>query len=313
MSPLLVATFGPLPVASLPANVLAGPAAGPVMVWGLTGGLVAGLVGGPLATALHLPTRLMLDLARGRRAAAPPSSRSGPSARPTSPSLAAGLALLLVTRHRPATTPMPGPGPAGRAAAGRAGAAEPSGGSDPGASAGRSSALAPGGTWARGGPWVRRIGVGLVAAALVGAAWPRPPATGPVELGLGATAWRGREASVLVADGRARAEAVLGGLREAGVGRLDAVVLRSNARSTADLVAVLRRRWPRVNVVAPPAADGRAPPPGAVALPAGTAVAVGDLAVAVTTGTPGHLEVSVTSGPGGPTAVPGMKSVPGGP
>ena len=37
VAPLLVWRFDGLPVASLPANLLAGPAAGPVMMWGLTG------------------------------------------------------------------------------------------------------------------------------------------------------------------------------------------------------------------------------------------------------------------------------------
>lgn len=60
VSPLLVAAFGTVPLASLPANLLAAPAAGPLMVWGLTGGLLAGVVGGPVAWALHLPTRLLL-------------------------------------------------------------------------------------------------------------------------------------------------------------------------------------------------------------------------------------------------------------
>lgn len=60
VAPVLVATFGPVPVASLPANLLGVPAAGPVMVWGLTGGLVAGLAGGWAAELLHLPTQLLL-------------------------------------------------------------------------------------------------------------------------------------------------------------------------------------------------------------------------------------------------------------
>src|SRR5690606_11633991 len=36
------------------------PVPGPLMVWGATGGVVAGAVGGPVATVLHLPTRVML-------------------------------------------------------------------------------------------------------------------------------------------------------------------------------------------------------------------------------------------------------------
>lgn len=60
VSPLLVAAFGSVPQASLPANLVAVPVAGPIMVWGLTAGLVAGVVGGRVAWLLHLPTRAML-------------------------------------------------------------------------------------------------------------------------------------------------------------------------------------------------------------------------------------------------------------
>ncbi|MFB0902598.1 MAG: ComEC/Rec2 family competence protein, partial [Acidimicrobiales bacterium] len=60
VAPLLVLRFDGLPVASLPANLLAGPAAGPVMMWGLTGGLVAGVVPQRLAEWLHMPTQLAL-------------------------------------------------------------------------------------------------------------------------------------------------------------------------------------------------------------------------------------------------------------
>ena len=56
VAPVQLAVFGPLPVASLPANLLAGPVAGPVMVWGLPAGVVAGLVPRPVAVLLHLPT-----------------------------------------------------------------------------------------------------------------------------------------------------------------------------------------------------------------------------------------------------------------
>lgn len=63
VAPLLITIFGGLPVASLPANVVAGPAAGPIMMWGLTAGTVAGVFGGVLpvvATAIHVPTRLLI-------------------------------------------------------------------------------------------------------------------------------------------------------------------------------------------------------------------------------------------------------------
>ena len=58
VSPLLIATFGGVPVASLPANLLAAPVAGPIMMWSMSAGVVAGLLGGPLAHAIHWPTSL---------------------------------------------------------------------------------------------------------------------------------------------------------------------------------------------------------------------------------------------------------------
>ncbi|MBK5223728.1 MAG: ComEC/Rec2 family competence protein [Acidimicrobiia bacterium] len=61
VAPLLIPLFGGLPVASLPANLLAGPAAGPVVVWGLPAGLVAGVVGAPADGLLHLPTELFVS------------------------------------------------------------------------------------------------------------------------------------------------------------------------------------------------------------------------------------------------------------
>jgi ComEC/Rec2-related protein len=60
VAPVLLATFGPIPVASLPANLLCVPVAGFVMVWGLTAGLVAGLVGGTIASVLHRPSVIAL-------------------------------------------------------------------------------------------------------------------------------------------------------------------------------------------------------------------------------------------------------------
>lgn len=52
--------FDGVPTASIPANLLAAPAAGPIMVWGMTAGLVAGLLGDPVASFLHLPTRVFV-------------------------------------------------------------------------------------------------------------------------------------------------------------------------------------------------------------------------------------------------------------
>jgi len=60
VAPVLIPVFGGLPVAALPANLLAVPAAGPVMVWGLAGGLPAGLAGGWPARLVHVPTGLLV-------------------------------------------------------------------------------------------------------------------------------------------------------------------------------------------------------------------------------------------------------------
>lgn len=99
VAPVLLSTFGPMPVASFPANLLAVPAAGPVMVWGLTGGVVAGWVGGSLATIAHLPTRLLLDWVAGvaRRFAALPLGELGVA---STLALAVGLAVAVACRAR---------------------------------------------------------------------------------------------------------------------------------------------------------------------------------------------------------------------
>lgn len=64
VSPILVPVFGGVAVASLPANLLAAPAAGPAMVWGLGAGVAAGLVGPPVDGWLHGPTSLLLGYVR---------------------------------------------------------------------------------------------------------------------------------------------------------------------------------------------------------------------------------------------------------
>jgi len=56
---VLVPTFGTVPLVSLPANVLAVPLSGPLMMWGLTAGPVAGLLS-PLSSVIHAPTHAIL-------------------------------------------------------------------------------------------------------------------------------------------------------------------------------------------------------------------------------------------------------------
>lgn len=60
VAPLLLWRFGGVPVAALPANLAAGPASGPVMMWGMTAGWVAGLVPEPISVLIHWPTRVGL-------------------------------------------------------------------------------------------------------------------------------------------------------------------------------------------------------------------------------------------------------------
>jgi len=63
--PVLVPTFGGLPVSAIPANLLAVPVAGPLMMWGMAAGLVAGWTGKTVARVIHLPTGLMIRWVAG--------------------------------------------------------------------------------------------------------------------------------------------------------------------------------------------------------------------------------------------------------
>jgi hypothetical protein len=100
-SVVLVPTFGTVPLVSLPANVLAVPVAGPLMMWGLTAGTVAGLLP-PLAAVLHLPTHVALAWEAGVaiRAAALPVAPIGLLAAAT-----VGAAVVLALLHRRLVAP----------------------------------------------------------------------------------------------------------------------------------------------------------------------------------------------------------------
>jgi competence protein ComEC len=100
VAPVLLPVFGAMPVATIPANLLAVPVAGPVMVWGVAAGIPAGLVGGWPARVLHLPTRLFVGWIAvvARMGASAPLGRVGAIA-----VLVAGIAgavALLVPRVR---------------------------------------------------------------------------------------------------------------------------------------------------------------------------------------------------------------------
>lgn len=79
VAPILIPMFGAQPLVAIPANLLAEPVAGLVMMWGSSAGLLAGIVGGPIASFLHLPTRVGLwwIASVARIAAAPSLGRIG--------------------------------------------------------------------------------------------------------------------------------------------------------------------------------------------------------------------------------------------
>jgi competence protein ComEC len=269
VAPLLVAAFGAVPVASLPANLLALPAVGPVMVWGLTGGLVAGLTGGAMATVLHLPTRALLAWIDGVATAA----ARWPLGELHASHVAwlSGAALMAVAAGRRTRRVI-----------------EARGADDP-------TPPARGRTW---GASLTRGTAGLVAGAVLVQAAVGGRGPGVIDgqaLGPGATLWQAGGAAALVIDGRARDEAVLAGLRDRGVARLDVVVLETAARGAADVADTLRRRWPGAVVLGPDdarptAAEGARP---AAAPRTGTVVDLGGLRLTVTANSPDRLGVRI--------------------
>ena len=97
VAPVSIAVFGPLPMASIPANLLAGPAAGPVMVYGLPAGLLAAVSPDPIATALQVPTVALVRFL----AFVAVSASSWPLPRVGVPGLMVVTALLVVVLRRP--------------------------------------------------------------------------------------------------------------------------------------------------------------------------------------------------------------------
>jgi competence protein ComEC len=256
VAPLLVDAFGAVPVASLPANLLALPAAGPVMVWGLTGGLAAGLGGPAVATVMHLPTRALVAWIDGVATAA---------ARWPLGQLRAGHVALLAVA-------------AAAAVAAGARVRPPQ----------------------RRHVSVTRGGAALVAVVVLGHAAAAAGGHGVIageSVGPGAQLWQGGGAAAVVVDGRAREEAVLAGLRDRGVARLDLVVLRTAAPAAAEVAATLRRRWPGVLVLGPAGsavAARRLADLGSVAVPAeGSVIDVGGLRLTVDGSERERLDVGV--------------------
>lgn len=305
VAPLLAVTFGSVPLVALPANLLAVPAAGPLMVWGLTAGLVAGVAGETVARVLHLPTRLLLTWIEGVAQVA--ARRPLGDLRATHlAAVAAGAALVAAgAQLARAGGPVEGRvrsagGARAAGAGGRRGVPVDGdeavdrgggrGGSDGGARAGARLARTAGGCM---------MAAVLVAAVLASSRTRGGSGDSPVELGFGATLWRGGGAAVVVLDGRARDDAVLAGLRRAGVERVDLVVLRTDARAASGVATGLRRRWPGLAVLSPraggaPGAPGEArPPDGAISPAPGTVLEIGGLRACVTANAGGRLDVRV--------------------
>ena len=63
--PVQILTFGSFPLVSIPANLVAGAASGPAMIWGFVAGMISGGRGGNLAMILHLPTRVFVGWVAG--------------------------------------------------------------------------------------------------------------------------------------------------------------------------------------------------------------------------------------------------------
>lgn len=249
VAPVLLTVFGGLPVVSLPANLLAVPAAGPVTAWGLTAGLVAGWVPA-LADLLHVPTRLLVEWVAGvaRVAVSVPLGQMGGSVFAAA-AVAGGVAAWC--RH------------GGRRVAARF------------------AALA------------------LLVVMLVPAArlrWVEPPVHEAIAAD--ADLWRSGDQALLVVGGRVREADLLERLREEGVTTLDVVVCRSDAGALHPVVADLRRRHPRLLVIAP----ARAGIAGANSPASGSGLALGDLTAWLTT-TGERIEIEVT-GPGGDVVGP---------
>jgi competence protein ComEC len=294
VAPFLVAAFGSLPLASVPANLLAAPAAGPLMVWGLTAGLGAGLVGDAGARLLHVPTAVLLTWLDGVASAAARWPLGDVEAHDLWGLAAAGLLVAMGCRLCRADAAL-ACRHGDRVSASRTSAAVTGHRSGPPAGTCRRSLL---------GRAAVVVGTFVAGSVLVAAAVPEIPATdaGPdgVPLGAGATLWAREGATVLIADGRARVPAVLAGLRDAGSDRVDVLVLRTGARSGLELADVLARARPVGAVFVPGGVVGALPRPihrRATTPPRGTVIDVGGLRLTVAHTTEDRLDVDVTPRP----------------
>lgn len=211
IAPIAVVVFGGVPVAALPANLLAVPAAGLVVVWGLPLGLAGSIVralglpgGEAFARLLLVPAGMLLRwvAAVARRSSSLPL---GTLHAPELAVLGAGIAVVLA-----------------------------------------------GARFAR--PMLRRAGLTLAVAALViPGVTVRMAVPLHVAAGGGFDLWRGGGATVVVLSAPVTPAAVLGSLHDAGVRRIDLVVVGTGGARDGAVVDALRHRWAVGAVVAPTA------------------------------------------------------------
>ena len=263
--PLLVAVFGTVPLASLPANVAAGPASAPVMMWGLTGGVGAGLLGGRLAWLVHRPTAALLWWVRAvaeAAAAAPPAMLGAAGAAV----VGGGVVLVLAART------------VGRSGASTAEVAAVAG-----------AALVPASR-----RLLRPRALAAVGAAVVVAAFGHSvlsaasPPQGWSET-TGARVFRHESATVVVLHEAVRPKRLLESLRLAGVRRVDLVVASRGGASDAHAVLALKDRYRGATVVAPPMHRV----PHARTVRAGSSVQIGAVSLEIVDDTPALVVAAI--------------------
>ena len=261
VAPFLLPAFGGIPVASLPANLLAAPAAGPLVAWGMTAGVAAGLLqpwtGDGIPGLLHIPTVALVSwiAAVARTASQLPL---GELRAAHALVLFAACGALVLGRSSPSSRPW-------RSIAAMAGSSVV-------------TALA--------GAAV----VATVAAAMYTAVHPPRTHTRPA---VGAELWIGPRGSdaVLVLDGRARASPVLEGVRRTGVRRLALLALTSikaNGDGYETARSIIDRYRPAVVLVPATLADMM---PGTTPARAGDSYQVGNAVVSLERVTPDEFEV----------------------
>lgn len=228
VAPVLLPVFGPMPLVAVPANLLAVPVAGPLMMWGMTAGLAAGVAGPAVAAVLHVPTRLMLGWIAGvaRIAAAAPLGRI------TVGHLLAVVLAAVAWRWR------------GLRSTGAAGPRSRDRDADTPASRSRRIGTRS---------WVAALAgavavAGLVASTVAGLS-PVPAPEG-TEIAPGTVVYAAGPHAVVISDGRASTARVLSGLRRANVRRPALLVVTGGGRTAAgQLGAVVVRLRPAAVLV----------------------------------------------------------------